>query len=196
VRKLFVGSLRAQPARPVPSIRERACRHGVDLCWTIFYGCTRCPGWRPGGHACDRRFAANPPCLCGVPLVRFRSRKGNHSWFSSVRSVQAVKPSSEVVVSKADSPVGAVFIADRLDHLLHKHHYWKFFCCFVASVDLFLAVIRRHVPTVAGSPLEAQSVRLQASAFPVGTLVPVPTLWHFSGAGIGFAQRSCKAEGR
>ena len=27
----------------------------------------------------------------------------------------------------------------------------------------------------------------------VGTLVPLPTLWHFNGAGIGFPQRSCKA---
>ena len=58
------------------------------------------------------------------------------------------------------------------------------------------SVIRRHVPTVAGSVLEAQSDHLQASVFPVGTLVPVPTLWHFNGAGIGFPQRSCKPEAR
>ena len=30
----------------------------------------------------------------------------------------------------------------------------------------------------------------------MGTLVPLPTLWHFNGAGIGFPQRSCKAEAR
>jgi len=30
----------------------------------------------------------------------------------------------------------------------------------------------------------------------VGTLVPLPTLWHFNGPGIGFPQRSCKAEAR
>ena len=30
----------------------------------------------------------------------------------------------------------------------------------------------------------------------VGTLVPLPALWHFNGAGIGFPQRSCKAEAR
>jgi len=30
----------------------------------------------------------------------------------------------------------------------------------------------------------------------VGTLVPLRTLWHFNGAGIGFPQRSCKAEAK
>ena len=30
----------------------------------------------------------------------------------------------------------------------------------------------------------------------MGTLVPLPTLWHFNGAGIDFPQRSCKAEAR
>jgi hypothetical protein len=30
----------------------------------------------------------------------------------------------------------------------------------------------------------------------VGTLVPLATLWHFNGAGIGFPQTSCKAEAR
>ena len=29
---------------------------------------------------------------------------------------------------------------------------------------------------------------------PLGTLGPLPTLRHFNGAGIGFPQRSCKAE--
>ena len=53
------------------------------------------------------------------------------------------------------------------------------------SVDCFLVVIGRHVPPVAGSVLETQSVRPQAPVFPVGTLVPLPTLWHFNGAGIG-----------
>src|SRR5947207_11722260 len=53
------------------------------------------------------------------------------------------------------------------------------------SVDCFLVVIGRHVPPVAGSVLETQSVHPQASVFPVGTLVPLPTLWHFDGAGIG-----------
>src|SRR6266480_1165766 len=52
------------------------------------------------------------------------------------------------------------------------------------SVDCFLVVIGRHVPPVAGSVLETQSVHPQASLFPVGTLVPLPTLWHFNGAGI------------
>ena len=77
-----------------------------------------------------------------------------------------------------------MFSLDRLDHLLHKHLYWKFFGCFVASLDSFLAVICRHVRTVAGSLLEAQSVYLQASVSAVGTLVPLPTLRHFNGAGI------------
>ncbi len=35
-----------------------------------------------------------------------------------------------------------------------------------------------------GFLLEAQSVHPQASLFPVGTLVALPTLWHFNGAGI------------
>jgi len=43
---------------------------------------------------------------------------------------------------------------------------------------------------------EAQSVHPQASVFSVGTLVPLSTLWHCNGAGIGFPQRSCKAEAR
>jgi hypothetical protein len=30
----------------------------------------------------------------------------------------------------------------------------------------------------------------------VGALVPLPALWHVNGAGIGFRQRSCKAEAR
>jgi hypothetical protein len=30
----------------------------------------------------------------------------------------------------------------------------------------------------------------------MGTLVPLPALWHFNGAAIGFPQRSCKAEAR
>ena len=65
---------------------------------------------------------------------------------------------------------------------------------FVASVDPFRVVVCRHVPTVAGSVLEAQSDHLQASVFPVGTLVPLPALWHFNGAGIGSPQSSYKAE--
>jgi hypothetical protein len=47
----------------------------------------------------------------------------------------------------------------------------------------FRVVACRHVPTVAGSLLGAQSVRLQASVFPVGTLLPLPALRHFNGAG-------------
>ena len=52
------------------------------------------------------------------------------------------------------------------------------------SVDCFLVVIGRHVLIAAGSRLEAQSDHLQAPVFSVGTLVPLPTLWHFNGAGI------------
>ena len=47
---------------------------------------------------------------------------------------------------------------------------------------------------VAGSLLEAQSDHPQTSVFPVGPLVPLPALSRFNGAGIGFPQRSCKAE--
>src|SRR5215472_15771784 len=84
----------------------------------------------------------------------------------------------------------------RLDRLLRKQYYREFCCCFVASVDLFRVVLCRQVATVAGSVLETQSVYLQASVFPVGTHVPVPALWHCNGAGIGFPQRSHKAEAR
>ena len=51
-------------------------------------------------------------------------------------------------------------------------------------------------PEPRSSLLETQSVRLQASVFSVGTLVPLRTLWQFNGAGIGFPQRSCKAKAR
>ena len=49
---------------------------------------------------------------------------------------------------------------------------------------------------IAGSVRETQSDYVQAAVFPVGTLVPRPALWHFNGAGIGFPQRSCKADAR
>src|SRR6266704_770687 len=135
---------------------------------TLLYSCphsmARCRGWRP--------------------WPGFRNRKGNHSWFSSVRSVEAANSSSEVVVSQADSLVGGGVSLDRLDRLLHKHHYEKFCCCFVASVGSVVGIICRHVLIAAGFLLEAQSVHPQASLFPVGTLVALPTLWHFNGAGI------------
>ena len=73
---------------------------------------------------------------------------------------------------------------DRLDRVLHKHHHYKFSCCFVASADPLRVVVCRHVPTVAGCVLETQSLHLQASVFPVGTLVLLPALWHCNGAGI------------
>src|SRR5215472_9584597 len=97
---------------------------------------------------------------------------------------------------EADSLMGAGVSLDRLDRLLHKRCYQKFCCCFVAAVDPFRVVVCRHVPAVAGSLLETESVHPQASIFPLGTLVPLPTVWHFNGAGIGFPQRSCKAEAR
>jgi len=53
-----------------------------------------------------------------------------------------------------------------------------------ASVDPSRVVACRHVPIVAGSFLEAQSIRLQASVSLVGTLVPLSELWHFNGAGL------------
>ena len=53
----------------------------------------------------------------------FRNRKGNQSWFSSVHSVEAAQPSSEVVVPKADSLVGAGISLARLDRLLYKRRY-------------------------------------------------------------------------
>ena len=65
---------------------------------------------------------------------------------------------------------------------------------FVACVDPFRVVFCRRAATFVGSLLETQSDRLQASVFSVGTLVPLPALWHCNGAGIGFPQRSCKEE--
>ena len=94
---------------------------------------------------------------------------------------RAFEQVQRVIVPKADSLVGGGVSLDRLDRLLHQHCYQRFL---VGSVDSFLGVICRHVPTVCGSLLEAQSVRLQASLFPVGTLVPLPTLWHSNGARI------------
>ena len=123
----------------------------------------------------------------------FDNRKGDHSWLSSVRLVQAAKPSSEVVVPKVDSLVSVGLCLDRPDPLLHQHCYQRFFCCIVGPIGSFLCVVSRHVPTVAGSFLEAQSVHIQAPVLPVGTRVPLSTLWHFNGAGIGFRQRPCKA---
>ena len=36
----------------------------------------------------------------------------------------------------------------------------------------------KHLGKIDREPEDAQSVHLQASVFPVGTLVPLPTLWH------------------
>ena len=60
-------------------------------------------------------------CRGRRPWPGSRNWKGNHSWLSSVRSVQAAKPSSEVVVPKAGSVVGGGVSLDRLDRLLHMH---------------------------------------------------------------------------
>jgi hypothetical protein len=75
-------------------------------------------------------------------------------------------------------------------------HLHKFFCRFVASVDSFLAVICRHIPTVARSLLEAQSVGLQASEVPVGAFVLLPTLWRFNGAGIAEGRQRMRLGGK
>jgi hypothetical protein len=66
----------------------------------------------------------------------------------------------------------------------------------VASVDPFRAVVCRHVPALAGSVLEAQSDHPQASVFPVGTLVSLPTLWHFNRAGIRLLAHAYTSESR
>src|ERR1700746_34414 len=68
--------------------------------------------------------------------------------------------------------------------LFYMMLYETFFYCFVGSVDSFLQDICRHLPTAAGSLLEAQSVHPQAPILPVGTLVSLPKLWHFNGARI------------
>ena len=98
-----------------------------------------------------------PRCRRWRPWPRFVGCKGDHARVSSVRSVQAAKASSEVVVPKADSLAGAGVSLDRLDRLLHKHRYQKFFWCFVASVDSFRVVVCRHVSTGAGSVLDTIS---------------------------------------
>src|SRR2546429_1437329 len=67
--------------------------------------------------------------------------------------------------------------------------FWSFFFFFQAE-DGIRDVAVTGVQTcalpifAAGSRLEAQSDHLQAPVFSVGTLVPLPTLWHFNGAGI------------
>src|SRR2546429_905998 len=81
----------------------------------------------------------------------FDNWKGDHARVSSVRSVEAANSSSEVVVPKADSLVDAGVSLDRLDPLLHKHHYKQFCCCFVASVGSLVGILCRHVLIAAGS---------------------------------------------
>src|SRR5215469_8681934 len=105
---------------------------------------------RPLLYSCPHSI---PRCRGWRSWSGFRNRKGNHTWFSSVRSVQTAKASSEVVVPKADSLVGTDVSLDRLDRLLHNHQYQEFCCCFVASVDPFRVVVWRQVPAVAGSVL-------------------------------------------
>src|SRR6266705_3406898 len=156
-----------QRGHAVPKLQHHRPQEGFSRLpgRTVLYSCPHsiacCRGWRlwPG----------------------FDNWKGDHPRISSVRSVEAANSSSEVVVLQADSLVGGGVSLDRLDRLLHKHHYEKFCCCFVASVDPFRVVVCRHVPTDAGSALETQSVCLQASLFPVATFVHLPTLWHFNG---------------
>src|SRR5215472_4545364 len=61
---------------------------------------------------CRARFRSR--CRGRLPWPGSHNRKGDHSRASSVRSVQAAQPSSEVVVPKADSLVGAGVSLDRL----------------------------------------------------------------------------------
>src|SRR5437899_11274168 len=95
---------------------------------TLLYSCphsmARCRGWRP--------------------WPGFRNRKGNHSWFSSVRSVEAANSSSEVVVSQADSLVGGGVSLDRPDRLLHQHCSQSLL---VGSVGSVLGVCLQPSPT-------------------------------------------------
>src|SRR6266550_2970450 len=161
------GPCRSRRIPRLPKLQQHRPQEGFSRLpgRTVLYSCPHsiacCRGWRlwPG----------------------FDNWKGDHPRISSVRSVEAANSSSEVVVSQADSLVGGGVSLDRLDRLRHKHHYEKFCCCFVASVDPFRVVVCRHVPTDAGSALETQSVCLQASLFPVATFVHLPTLWHFNG---------------
>src|SRR6266550_2747398 len=161
------GPRRSRRIPTLPKLQQRRPQEGFSRLprRTLLYSCLHSP-------ACCRGWRLWPG---------FDNWKGDHSRISSVRSVEAAQSSSEVVVSQADSLVGGGVSLDRLDRLLHKHHYEKFCCCFVASVDPFRVVVCRHVPTDAGSALETQSVCLQASLFPVATFVHLPTLWHFNG---------------
>src|SRR6266567_708352 len=161
------GPRRSRRIPTLPKLRQHRPQEGFSRLSrrTLLYS-------RPHSTACCRGWQLWPG---------FRNRKGDHSRISSVRPVEAANSSSEVVVSQADSLVGGGVSVDRLDRLLHKHCYQRFL---VGSVDSFLGVICRHVPTVCGSLLEAQSVHAQAPILPVGTLVPLPPLWHFNGAGI------------
>jgi hypothetical protein len=113
----------------------------------------------------------------------FSNRNGDHSWRSSVRSVEAAKPPGEVAVPKADSLVGGDVFLDRLDPLLYKQLMKHSSTVLSAPLIRFFRICR-HLPTAAGSLLEAQSVHPQAPILPVGPLVSLPKLWHFNGARI------------
>ncbi len=97
--------------------------------------------------------------VAGKPLIQYAVEEAAASGIETVilvvrdnkSLIEATESSSEVVVSQADSLVGGGVSLDRLDHLLNRHHYQKFFWRFITSVDSFLGVISRHVPTVAGS---------------------------------------------
>jgi len=111
----------------------------------------------------------------------------------SVRSVQAAKSSSEVVVPKADSLVGGRVSLDLLDHLLlHK-------------------AITKNSPAVLSPPLTLFTL-LSAARFLLLLVLYwrhnrstykrrysqwersfLPALWRFNGAAIGFPQADCSA---
>src|SRR5437588_2028862 len=103
------GPCRSRRIPTLPELQQHRPQEGFSRLpgRTFFYRCPHsiacCRGWRlwPG----------------------FDNWKGDHSRISSVRSVEAANSSSEVVVPKTDSLVGAGVSLDRLDRLLHKRHY-------------------------------------------------------------------------
>jgi hypothetical protein len=171
-QSMSYGSRCFRPGRLGLSILKVSLAYQEELFCTVAH--TRFSAVRIGG--CD-----GPDFVIG----------GNHTWFSSVRSVEAAKPSNEVVVPKAASLVGAGVSLDRLDRLLHKHHCQQFCCGFVASAGPFS---RCCLPSRSCYCWFCSGEPNQITHLPVGTLVPLPTLWHSNGAGISFPQRSRKAE--
>jgi len=106
--RIHASKLSGKPDIVLPRLRTAVFIHG---CFWHGHSCPR--GKRPGSNV--EFWNAKIDGTCGGIAAR--------PWLSSVRSVQAAKPSSEVAVPKADSLVGGGVLLDRLDRLLYKQLY-------------------------------------------------------------------------